>query len=603
MTDEYKCCIIKRLYFFKAMFMLILLLNKTNLIYSMRIILILLSLTTLAITTTFSQQTKTYTRSIFGNLTEKHQAWEIGLSNGLIFYTGDVHSGTIAFKEMHPCFGAYSLYHFTDNISIKPQLYYGQFSGSDFNYASHINRNFIFKTHIFEPSVEVIWEPWGHIKYNVAQETNRRGRISPYFHLGFGGLFINPKVDYYEEGNKNLLTQIAYDKAHTKKQYPIIPFGIGWRFDVSPQWTLGGDASWRMPFSDYLDGISRAANPEKQDWYSVATLSLGYRFKYKRDKDNDGVPDDTDECPELPGFTTAKGCPDRDNDGVLDKNDVCPDDKGPVELRGCPDQDADGIADYEDHCPYNSGLQKMQGCPDRDKDGVVDYKDLCPDLVGTILARGCPDQDGDGVMDKQDKCPLEKGTIQSEGCPVKDWDNDGTPDYADACPEKPGDKKNNGCPLSSTVQEEKVIQQYTLQDPKNIAQTANDSTKIAIIQQQYHIETKKLLMVAEAKIGFLDNTTKLKDVSYPALNSIVEMLSKDAVAKVEIQVFNVDSKDKTLNKKLSEARGRTIYYFLIKNGIAAERIRYKGFGDEDFDTKINQEEHANKKSIVTFMLF
>lgn len=555
------------------------------------------------ITNTFAQKTQKQPFISFGNLSEKHQAWELGLSNGLIFYTGDVHSGSIAFKEMHPSFGAYSIYHFSDNLSIKPSFLYGQFSGSDFNYVTHQGRNFIFKSQVFEPTVSLMWQPWGHVKYNVSQGINKRGRISPYVHLGLGALLINPKVDYYEEGNKNLLTQIEYDKANTTKQHFTIPFGVGWRFDISPQWTLGGEASWRAPFSDYIDGISQSANPLKRDWYSVATLSLGYRLKYKKDKDKDGVPDDTDECPDLPGFTTAKGCPDRDNDGVLDREDTCPDDKGPIELKGCPDQDSDGIADYEDHCPFNSGLKKMYGCPDRDKDGVVDYKDLCPDMVGAVSAKGCPDKDGDGVMDKQDKCPTEKGSTQTDGCPTKDWDNDGVPDYADACPDKSGDKKNNGCPLPTTIAEDKVVQQYTLQDPQNIAKTPNDSMKNAMIQQKYHTETIGILAQAKSKVSFLDNATKLKDISYPALNSIVEILNKDANAKVEINVYCNESKDAILNKKLSEARGRTVYYFLIKNGITAERLRYKGLGDENFDTKFDTGGEPKKKCVVEFQLF
>jgi outer membrane protein OmpA-like peptidoglycan-associated protein len=206
-------------------------------------------------------------------------------------------------------------------------------------------------------------------------------------------------------------------------------------------------------------------------------------------------------------------------------------------------------------------------------------------------------------MDKQDKCPTEKGSLQTDGCPTKDWDNDGVPDYADACPDKVGDKKNNGCPLSATIAEDKVIQQYTLQDPQNIAKTLDDSTKNAIILQKYHNETIGILAQAKSKVSFLDNATKLKDISYPALNSIVEALNKDTNAKVEINIYNSESKDPILNKKLSDARGRTVYYFLIKNGIVAERLRYKGHGDEDFDAKVNNDENNKQKCVVEFLLF
>jgi len=52
----------------------------------------------------------------------------------------------------------------------------------------------------------------------------------------------------------------------------------------------------------------------------------------------DGVADDIDRCPEVPGPKENFGCPwpDKDGDGVPDKDDQCPDEPGPVENHGCP---------------------------------------------------------------------------------------------------------------------------------------------------------------------------------------------------------------------------------------------------------------------------
>jgi outer membrane protein OmpA-like peptidoglycan-associated protein len=538
----------------------------------------------------------------FGNIDKKHQTWEMNISNGLIFYTGDIHSATIAFKETHPCFAASIYYHLTDNFSSRGSLLYGQLSGSDLNYGTqHGNRNFTFSSNIVEIAPSVLWEPWGHKKnVSLSTENYKFGRLSPYIHLGFGILLIQPKVNYFEESNFYLKNKITQDKLNTTQKHFIIPFGIGWRYDLNSSWTIRGEGSFRVPFTDYLDGISLSANPLKNDWYSVATLSIGYKIKYNKDKDKDGIPDEIDECPELPGFPSAKGCPDQDNDGILDKDDFCPDDKGLINLKGCPDQDNDGVADYEDHCPYNAGLKKLNGCPDRDKDGVVDYKDLCPDLAGSIIARGCPDQDNDGIMDKQDKCPTEKGTIALDGCPSKDWDDDGIPDYADACPDKAGDKANNGCPMNSLESNEKIIQEYTQPISKNITENKNDSLRRFLIQNNYYTRTKSYLSVAESKISFLNNATKIKDESYPTLNAIIEILKKDLGVRLEINVFSIDTKDTFLNKKLSDARSRTIYYFFVKNGIAAERLKYKGVTST---MKNINEKNTQKDGIVEFNLF
>lgn len=113
---------------------------------------------------------------------------------------------------------------------------------------------------------------------------------------------------------------------------------------------------------------------------------------------------------------------DRDNDGVIDDNDKCPDVAGVAALQGCPDKDGDGITDAEDKCPDEAGLAKYQGCPipDTDKDGINDELDKCPDVAGVARYQGCPipDTDKDGINDEEDKCPNEAGVASNYGCPV-----------------------------------------------------------------------------------------------------------------------------------------------------------------------------------------
>jgi len=131
------------------------------------------------------------------------------------------------------------------------------------------------------------------------------------------------------------------------------------------------------------------------------------------DRDNDGVLDATDACPDVAGEKTTdpktNGCPpsDRDGDGVPDGDDACPDKPGPRSevpgRNGCPpnDRDKDGVPDVEDACPDVNGVQttdpKTNGCPlqtDSDNDGVPDTEDACPGAVGRRsqdpTQNGCP---------------------------------------------------------------------------------------------------------------------------------------------------------------------------------------------------------------------
>jgi OmpA-OmpF porin, OOP family len=101
------------------------------------------------------------------------------------------------------------------------------------------------------------------------------------------------------------------------------------------------------------------------------------------------------------------------------------------------DRDQDGVADAGDACPDVWGSPAEHGCPpppaplppDRDQDGVLDADDACPDRAGAAqpdpTRNGCPppeDRDQDGVLDAADACPDAAGVANSEpsrnGCPL-----------------------------------------------------------------------------------------------------------------------------------------------------------------------------------------
>jgi Ca-activated chloride channel family protein len=120
------------------------------------------------------------------------------------------------------------------------------------------------------------------------------------------------------------------------------------------------------------------------------------KLSIKKDKDQDGVKNRRDKCPEISGPVENKGCPwpDFDGDGVPDKDDQCKDVRGPAQNNGCPfpDTDGDGIIDKDDACPTVAGLAENNGCPwpDTDGDGILDKDDACPTVPGMPEYNGCP---------------------------------------------------------------------------------------------------------------------------------------------------------------------------------------------------------------------
>ena len=112
------------------------------------------------------------------------------------------------------------------------------------------------------------------------------------------------------------------------------------------------------------------------------------------------------------------------------------------------DRDKDGIPDTTDQCPDQVGSRATNGCPDKDSDGIIDDADKCPELPGLPANNGCPifDKDNDHITDQFDKCPDVAGIAKYDGCPIPDTDNDGINDEEDKCVNEAGSKENGGCP-------------------------------------------------------------------------------------------------------------------------------------------------------------
>lgn len=106
---------------------------------------------------------------------------------------------------------------------------------------------------------------------------------------------------------------------------------------------------------------------------------------------------------------------DSDGDGLTDEFDACPDIPGEIETYGCPDNDKDGIENSKDACIDVAGLPSADGCPDQDFDGITDAFDDCPTVAGNTLS-GCLDSDEDGILETNDHCPFEAGFASFNGC-------------------------------------------------------------------------------------------------------------------------------------------------------------------------------------------
>ena len=268
----------------------------------------------------------------------------------------------------------------------------------------------------------------------------------------------------------------------------------------------------------------------------------------------------------LAGIAVKFGGTDTDGDGIYDKDDACPEVAGLEAFNGCPDADGDGIEDSKDSCPNEAGSKEMNGCPDQDGDGVADKDDACPTEAGLANLAGCPDGDGDGVADKDDECPAEAGPAENKGCPWPDKDGDGVLDKDDNCPDVAGTVANNGCP---EVTEE--------------------------VQKQLNEYAKTIL--------FDTGKSALKTESVSVFVDIIKILNEYPTAKFSVEGHTDSQGSEKTNQKLSEERANSVRDFLVKEGIAADRLKAIGYGEERpiADNKTRAGRKENRRTEINLM--
>jgi OmpA-OmpF porin, OOP family len=159
------------------------------------------------------------------------------------------------------------------------------------------------------------------------------------------------------------------------------------------------------------------------------------------------------------------------------------------------DTDKDGILDDVDKCPTVPGVAKYNGCPipDTDGDGINDEEDKCPTVAGIAKYQGCPipDTDGDGINDEEDKCPTVPGLPRYQGCPIPDTDGDGVNDEEDKCPNRPGVASNLGCP-EITFYYKRAVAALSAADKKmldSVVSFMNNNPTLNIIVEGYTSNT------------------------------------------------------------------------------------------------------------------
>jgi OOP family OmpA-OmpF porin len=110
---------------------------------------------------------------------------------------------------------------------------------------------------------------------------------------------------------------------------PYLGVGGGYTWiDKNGAGTLNGSIGIKFWLSEYIaiDWLTQYKHAFETDvvpkhWQH--TLGVGFTFGGV-DSDDDGIYDNEDACPDVPGLAEFNGCPDSDGDGIEDAEDACP---------------------------------------------------------------------------------------------------------------------------------------------------------------------------------------------------------------------------------------------------------------------------------------
>jgi outer membrane protein OmpA-like peptidoglycan-associated protein/opacity protein-like surface antigen len=271
-------------------------------------------------------------------------------------------------------------------------------------------------------STHAYYTTMNHGSLGARYHFNPESSWNPYagFHVGYLSWKVrdengNSDVAFFPDGP----TVIGYDNEGNLEALDsanvTLALSLGMEYFLSKSVSLDLGARYSYLMDNSLDNIGMssvwgASSTDANSGLVESYLGLTIYFGGNNDRDDDGILNDADFCPDeaedFDGFQDEDGCPDPDNDGdgIIDARDQCPDEA----------EDMDGFQD-EDGCPD----------PDNDGDGIIDARDQCPDeaedMDGFQDEDGCPefDNDGDGVVDANDKCPdTPTGVMVGlDGCP------------------------------------------------------------------------------------------------------------------------------------------------------------------------------------------
>lgn len=243
---------------------------------------------------------------IFVSSMSHAQEMEVGGLAGGTYYLGELNPDK-QFLLTRPAFGGLVRVNFDDRWSARFNFLTGRVAGDDAVSLANETRNLRFRSSITE--ISVIFE-FNFLEYFTG---SKKHFFSPFMFVGPGYFTFNPRAPYRGEyvELRGLGTEGTVDNYNLYGLSAV--FGLGFKYSLTNRIGLGLEWGMRKTFTDYLDDVSeyyyidfndftdpdeigmvqhlsdpsatkhdpgmQRGNPNDNDWYSFAGISITYRFK------------------------------------------------------------------------------------------------------------------------------------------------------------------------------------------------------------------------------------------------------------------------------------------------------------------------------------
>ncbi|HNV51744.1 MAG TPA: DUF6089 family protein [Tenuifilaceae bacterium] len=224
-----------------------------------------------------SQTWKRHRLEVFVGLPISHYFGDIGgtASSNNLFGLKDV-----SFRALRPGLSVGAIYRLNQLLYIQASCNFAYLGSSDKGSRNEA-RNYGFSTYGSEITATALFYiiPESDRNYFYSVMDLRGGLrhinkpLSLYVFAGAGGLFysVSPKFD--------LIDSDRFD--NSENFTPIIPFGIGMKYQIMPRILLGAEFGARYVLSDYIDGLSPTQS-KHNDTYYILNFKVAYRLPYDK---------------------------------------------------------------------------------------------------------------------------------------------------------------------------------------------------------------------------------------------------------------------------------------------------------------------------------